>query len=289
MPELPEVEVVARGLRQDLVGDRVRDVEVRWARTVATPSVDEFRRQLPGCSVTDVSRRAKFVVVTLSPRYLLVHLRMSGRLLLGGPDDRLADHRHARVIFELVSGRTLCLLDMRKFGRMYLVDDPEQIVGDLGPEPLDDAFTPETLAELLHGRRRQIKAALLDQRVVAGLGNIYVDEALWQAHIHPLQRASDLTFNQMVALHGAIRRVLLCAIANKGTTFRDYRTPRNEAGQNLPALSVYGRAGESCLRCGREIVRAVMAGRGTHYCPYCQTLPEAGDASAPDVDPLAAS
>jgi formamidopyrimidine-DNA glycosylase len=272
MPELPEVQVIANRLERELVGDTVRHVEVRWDRSIATPDVNSFCRQLVGLRVADVGRRAKFLIIHVPPMYLLVHLRMSGQILLGAPGAATTEHRHARVVIGLDSGRALCLLDARKFGRMYLVGHPEQVVGDLGPEPLDDAFIAESLAAVLRGRRRQIKAVLLDQRMLAGLGNIYVDEALWQARVHPLRRACTLDVGEISRLHGAIRDVLWRAIANKGTTFRDYRDPGNEPGQNQPALAVYGRAGQPCLRCGGAILRAVMAGRGTHYCSHCQPV-----------------
>lgn len=273
MPEMPEVETIVRVLRGWLVGETVSDVQVRWARSIAIPAASEFVDTLVGHTATDVARRGKFIIISLPPKFLLVHLRMTGRLLAcDQPDDSIVWDKHVHVVIHFASGRALCFRDVRKFGRLYLVDHAEDIVGDLGPEPLSDEFTSCSLRALLQGRRRQIKPMLLDQRVLAGLGNIYVDESLWEAGIHPLRQAHTLTDDEIMHLHTRMRNVLNQAIINRGTTLRDYRDPQNEAGENQWVLAVYARQGRPCKRCGHIIERSRVGGRGTHYCPVCQPL-----------------
>jgi len=276
MPELPEVETIARHLKAQLVGQYIGQVEVRWPRCIATPTATQFAHEFVGREILDVGRRGKFVIVSLSEsKFLLVHLRMTGRLILEdashpGTSEEITLDPHTHVIFYFVSGKALCFRDTRKFGRLYLVNEPAEIVGDLGPEPLSDDLTPQALYELLRGHRKRLKPLLADQRLLAGLGNIYIDEALWEARIHPLRHAHTLSVEEAARLHTAIRTVLSRAIKNLGTTLRDYRTPLGELGEHQEALAVYGRQGEPCPRCGEPIRREVVGGRGTWYCPSCQ-------------------
>ncbi len=270
MPELPEVETIARGLRQ-AVGRRIVAVDVRWPRTVAMPDPAAFAARLCGQCIADVGRRGKWLVLSLdSGAALLIHLRMSGRLILEA-DGAATDH-HARVLLSLDDGRRLRFSDPRKFGRMALTDDPAEVLGALGAEPLSEEFTAERLARILAGRRTRLKPFLLEQRHLAGLGNIYTDEALWRARLHPLRRADSLNEEEIERLHGAIREVLSEAVAGRGTTLDDTRyvgadgLPGEFAGQ----LAVYGQAGQACPRCGSPVVRIVVGGRGTHLCPCCQ-------------------
>lgn len=281
MPELPEVETIARCLHGLVRGLTVADVEVRWPRTVATPSPEAFSRELAGLTVRGVSRRGKFVVIDLPGKTLLTHLRMTGQLLFceSASEDLHAD-RHVHVLLRFGPGSWLYYRDVRKFGRLWLVDDPESVLAPLGPEPLDDAFTHESLNSLLGHRRRQVKPLLLDQHVLAGLGNIYVDESLWTAGIHPLRHASGLAPEEMRRLHTAIRAVLGQAVRNKGTTLQDFCGPSGEAGRNQDVLAVVRREGEPCLRCGQDIERIVVGGRGTHYCPGCQPWSSGDERSA---------
>jgi len=306
MPELPEVETVARGLRASLVGRTIVEVEVRWARSVIPPdrsteaspmslrpecsgerSVEThsaeplaeapttFARRLTGQTIADVGRRGKWVVIALNGGdTLLIHLRMTGRLVLepeGCPEDR-----HVRVLFFLDDGRRLRFSDMRKFGRLWLVSDPTDVLGDLGPEPLADDFTAARLKEMLARRRGRIKPLLLNQRFLVGLGNIYTDEALWRASIHPLRRVDTLAPTEVVRLHRAIRSVLRAAIASGGTTLVDggYQQSDGQAGEFASKLAVYGRSGQPCPRCGTIIERIRVSQRGTYFCPCCQSLPE---------------
>ncbi len=275
MPELPEVETVARGLRASLVGRTIVGVEVRWARSVVPPDPATFARRLTGQAVTDVGRRGKWVMIALSGGdTLLVHLRMTGQLVLE-PQECPGD-RHVRVLFSLDDGHSLRFSDTRKFGRLWPVDDPADVLGDLGPEPLADDFTAARLREMLARRRGRIKPLLLNQRFLAGLGNIYADEALWRASIHPLRRANTLTPAEVRRLHRAIRYVLRAAIASGGTTLPDaaYQQADGRSGEFAGQLAVYGRAEEPCPRCGTIIERTKVNQRSTHFCPRCQPLPE---------------
>ena len=286
MPELPEVETVARGLRASLVGRTIVGVEVRWARSIISSDPAAFARRLAGQAVTGVGRRGKWLVVALSGGgTLLVHLRMTGQLVLGPgggygespcSDGECPDDRHVRVLLFLDDGRCLRFSDTRKFGRLWLVDDPAGVLGELGPEPLGDDFTVARLQDMLARRRGRIKPLLLNQRFLAGLGNIYTDEALWRAGIHPLRRAGTLSPAEMRRLHRAIRFVLRAAIASGGTTLPDgtYQQADGRSGEFASQLAVYGRAGQPCPRCGTAIERIRVSQRGTHFCPHCQSLPE---------------
>jgi len=273
MPELPEVETVARGLRTSLVGRTIVGVEVRWPRSVVPPDPAAFARRLTDQTVTGVGRRGKWVVIALGGGdTLLVHLRMSGRLVL--ESEACLDDRHLRVLLFLDGGQRLRFSDQRKFGRLVLTADPQEVLGELGPEPLGDDLTPERLGEMLARRRGRIKPLLLNQRFLAGLGNIYADEALWRARVHPLRQADTLNAAEVRRLHRAIRSVLQAAIASGGTTLQDeaYQQANGQAGKFASRLAVYGRDGQMCPRCGRAIERITVGQRGTHFCPQCQSL-----------------
>lgn len=271
MPELPEVENVVRGLRAALVGAEIASVEVLWARSVRDMAPADFAGRLPGQVVTGVRRRGKWVVLELSGgESLLIHLRMTGRLTV--ESDACLDDRYLRVLFLLSDGRRLHFSDMRKFGRLWLVDDPAAALDALGPEPLGEDFTVARWARMLGRRRGRIKPLLLNQRFLAGLGNIYTDEALWRAGIHPLRPANTLSADEVRRLHRAIRRVLRAAIDRGGTTLDDegYVHVDGSAGTFVDYLAVYGRAGEPCPRCAEPVRRIVVGQRGTHFCPHCQ-------------------
>ena len=274
MPELPEVEYIARQLRHELIGRTITRADVLWPRSIAGCSPEEFAARIAGQSVTAVGRRAKYLLVELSAGDVLVaHRRMTGNLIFATAAN--VTDPYTRVRFTLDDGRQLLFTDPRKFGRLMLVDahDVPAVFAGLGPEPLDEAFTPAALAERLAGRSRAIKALLLDQSVIAGLGNIYADEALFRARIHPLRSARTLDMHEIAALHAAIRAVLLTGIEHGGTTFGRHRDVHNEAGTNLDHIEVYKRAHQPCVRCGTAIQRIVVAQRGTHFCPRCQPLP----------------
>lgn len=275
MPELPEVETVVRDLRaHGLVNARIRDVVVRWPRTVGGDPA-AFRRGLAGRTITGLTRRAKHIVAALdSGDRLIVHLRMTGKFRFAAPGERTGPHDH--VVLALADGRRLVFNDTRKFGRFRLVaagaSDP---LASLGPEPLEKGFTAACLRGRLAGKRRLLKPLLLDQTTVAGLGNIYVDEALWQAQLHPERRADTLTDAEVSRLHAAIRDVLKRAVDNGGTTLgsgqANFYSVAGHRGRNADGLSVFRRDGQPCPRCGAILARTVVGQRGTHFCPACQS------------------
>ena len=267
------------------MGCAIVGVDVRWARSVAPLDPGAFALRLAGQTVANVGRRRKWVTISLSGGdTLLVHLRMTGQLVL--EPEEAPDDRYTRVLFSLGDGRKLRFSDQRKFGRLRLVGDPAEVLGDLGPEPLADDFTAAQLSEMLARRRGRIKPLLLNQRFLVGLGNIYTDEALWRAGVHPLRRADTLAPAEVRRLHRAIRSVLRAAIASGGTTLQDaaYRQADGSAGEFFDRLGVYGRMGQPCLRCGTPVERIKVSQRGTHFCPRCQPLPEGNRQSNLDTE-----
>ncbi len=273
MPELPEVETIANNLRlgfgdqPSLIGCEILRARLLWTRTLAEPSVDEFVSRVVGQNIQAISRRGKFMTLNLTDDVLLIHLRMSGDLWVEPINAPMGDH--SRLILELSEGIRLVFSDTRKFGRVWLTNDPDSILGHLGPEPLDDMFTAQRLFEDLQARRRQLKPLLLDQTFIAGLGNIYTDEALHMAQLHPLSISQSLSFEQTERLWLSIRNVLQVGIQHNGTSIDwVYR-----GGENQNYLMVYGRAGKPCNECGTPIERMVVGQRSTHFCPQCQRSP----------------
>jgi len=284
MPELPEVETVASGLRPILVGRMILGAEVYWARSVVDLGPEEFVRRLTGREILGVERRGKWIVIRLSGgAALLVHLRMSGQLIWESCS--AANDPHVRARFMLDSGDVLCFSDTRKFGRLWLVDDAAAALCDLGPEPLSDDFTLYQFVKMLAGRKGRIKSLLLDQRFIAGLGNIYADESLWRAGVHPLRPATSLSREEVGRLYHSIRGLLADAVASGGTTLRDarYVAADGRAGEFAQELAAYGRSGEPCPRCGESIVRIRVGQRSTHFCPHCQ--PTCSLVSPPSTTP----
>ena len=272
MPELPEVETIMRELGSSLVGRTVAEVTVGWEGCVDRPSVGGFCDQVVGRCIEQVGRRGKFLVLTLSGgRSLLVHLRMTGSLLVKDPT--APEETHTRLTFLLDDGNELRFVNVRKFGRLYLVEDPAEVVGDLGPEPLAEDFNVGDFRNLFENRRGMIKPLLLNQRFLAGLGNIYVDEALFRARIHPRRTADTLASDELGCLYDAIRKILREAIASQGTSRSDYVRPDGSEGTFQERLLVSGKAGEPCPRCRTEIERLVVGGRGTYVCSRCQQAP----------------
>jgi formamidopyrimidine-DNA glycosylase len=270
MPELPEVETVARTIKPEVVGRLITSADLRWARTLASPSPALFKKQIAGQEILDVSRRAKFIVISLKNYNLLVHLRMSGDLRVEA--GKIRPEKHDRVLFHLHSQggaeSSLAFNDTRKFGRIWLTDDPETVLGKLGPEPLEKEFTADWLFENLHIRKRQLKPLLLDQTFLSGLGNIYTDECLHIARLHPLANSSGVTRRQAQVLRDAIRSVLKEGIRRNGASI-DW-VYRGGDFQNY--FRVYGREGEPCPVCGSKIQKLTVGQRGTHVCPNCQRL-----------------
>jgi formamidopyrimidine-DNA glycosylase len=269
MPELPEVETAVRALRQPLIGRTITGARNDWPRHVAVPSVDELRERITGRRVEAIDRRGKYLVFTLSDdETAIVHLKMTGHLSVV-PAETPADP-YAHTVFELDDGRELRFRDPRKFGRVYLVHDPADVLGPLGPEPLPEDFTAQALEERLRGRKRVLKPLLLDQTFIAGIGNIYADEALFHAGLRPTRISNTLTGEEIAALHAAIQRVLAMGIEREGASISTYVKPDGQKGDMQNAVSVYDRARQACYTCGRPIERIVLGGRSTHYCPHCQ-------------------
>jgi len=269
MPELPEVETIKRELAPMVVGRSFSGVTLNWPKAVQIPSPEAFSRSLVGKKVEKVDRRGKYLILRLATgEALILHLRMSGSLLLrsssGEPDS------YFRTIFLLDNGVELCFRDPRKFGMMWLVNDEHSVVGKLGPEPLEPGFTPEVLAQRLSNRSAPIKAVLCDQVALAGVGNMYADEALFAAGIHPLKRANSLSKEEILRLHMAVRQVLEEAIAGSGASTRDYRRPSGEPGAAQYAFRVAHRGGQPCPVCSTPIKRIPIRNRGTYFCPRCQ-------------------
>ena len=322
MPELPEVETIARDLRGLVVGSRIVGVRSNWPRTLRSHDAAAFAAAVSGREIAGVGRRGKQLLVMLgpasqagremppgtaavsvepdpradpadpadpaepadppsgAPAVLTVHLKMTGQLFVvpaGTPQDR-----HVHVVLELADGRELRFRDMRKFGRIGLyrrdpdTDVPPEGVARgvlaLGEEPLSDEFTAELFLGMCAGRRGRLKTLLMNQDFLAGVGNIYADEALWRARLHPLRLASSLRPEEVRRLHGALRDVLFEAVAFRGSSIDDYTAPEGD-GSMQERLAVYQRSGEPCLRCGHAIRRIVVGGRSTHFCGWCQRLP----------------
>jgi formamidopyrimidine-DNA glycosylase len=276
VPELPEVETVRASLEPALVGRRFERVEITDPRLTRPLDPEEVAAELNGEVVQALERRGKYLVVRFrSGRVLLIHLRMTGSLG-HHRNGNLQDDPYRRAVVRLDDGSDVTYRDVRRFGTWLLLepgeDDP-YLAQRLGEEPLGAAFTTGTLAARLEGRRAPVKAAILDQRAAPGMGNIYADEALWRARIHPLTPAGELTRAEIRRLQRGIREALRAGIARQGTTLRDYRTPTGASGSMQDELRVYGREDEPCFRCGAPIARTRVAGRGTWYCPNCQPAP----------------
>jgi formamidopyrimidine-DNA glycosylase len=266
MPELPEVETIARKLELELVGRTIKQADLRWSRTLASPSPKKFKEQIKGQRIREVTRRAKFFILHLSDFSLLIHLRMSGDLFV--KNSTTEPQKHDRLVLQLSGNRSLVFNDTRKFGRVWLTADPQEVLGKLGPEPLGREFTPQWLYASLQKRHRRLKPLLLDQTFLAGLGNIYTDEALYIAKLHPLGMSDSVTEDQARALHGAVRKVLREGIRRNGASIDwVYR-----GGEFQNYFRVYDREGEPCHVCGTQIERLVVGQRSTHICPNCQVL-----------------
>ena len=270
MPELPEVETIARGLHNALVGKTIDRAVLLRPKVALYAGKRPFTEVLPGEEIVAVGRRGKHAVISFaSGRALVTHLRMTGRLVVQGPEAG-PYHPYTNVALHFNDGDVLCFADVRQFGRMRLVEPEEPWASELGLEPLSEDFTPERLRAMLAGRTTPIKAWLLDQRRVAGIGNIYACEALWEAGIRPNRAAKSLSRPSILRLHHALRRVLLRSIEMRGTSVDDYVDAQGVQGGFQNELSVYGCEGKACRNCGRPIVRTVIAQRGTWWCRSCQ-------------------
>ena len=271
MPELPEVETIRRDLTSRIVG---RIIVEAWVSSDAPKLVQDesaaaFCRRLVGRRIGELDRRGKYLLIRLEGGLTwIVHLRMTGGLIHargGRPEERFL-----RARFRLDDGSHVCYVDLRKLGTMWLVDDESKVVGKLGPEPLGEAFGPRELHRLLAKRSAPVKAVLLDQAAIAGIGNIYADEALFEAGIRPAKAARALSRRAAERLHRAVQKVLVEALEDRGSSFRDYVDAEGEQGMHQLRVKVFRRTGERCYVCGRAIKRVRVGGRSTHYCPKCQ-------------------
>ena len=276
MPELPEVQTIVNDLiTAGVNGSTITGARIFWSRTIAEPSAKSFCRRIKGKKISTIRRRGKFIVFEFkNGENLLIHLRMSGRLHLVTRD--LPREKHEHVILNFINGNQLRFHDTRKFGRIYLTADAEKILGRLGLEPLTTGFTWKILAQQLHLRKRRLKPLLLDQTFIAGLGNIYADEALWESKIHPCRMASSLSDSEIRALHRAIPKVLKRGLKNLGTSLGTAKTNfysiAKHQGRNRDQLRVFRRTGWPCRRCRSIIQRIIVDQRSTHVCPKCQSM-----------------
>ena len=269
MPELPEVETIKNELTPNIVGRKLTGVTLFWDGIVRQPSVADFRSRLTGQKITGLARNGKYLIIGLTSNDLLIiHLKMSGSLLISR--DSSEPPKYTRAIIHLDKGTNIFFRDPRKFGAMWLVKDKMTVVGRLGPEPLEDDFTPQVLAQRLKNRTAPIKALLYDQSFIAGIGNMYADEALFAARIHPLRPGGSLPQNEIERLHTAIKQVLWSAIGNKGASVNTYFRPGGELGTAHFQFKVAHGRGKTCPNCGTAIQRITVRNRGTYFCPRCQ-------------------
>ncbi len=272
MPELPEVETVKNELSPYVIGRHITGVTLFWEGIVRQPSVKEFHSRLIGQRITSIARRGKYLIVSLSSGdSLIIHLKMSGALLIS--QDSSEPPQYTRAIIHLDKETNIFFRDPRKFGVMWLVKDKNTVVGKLGPEPMKAGFTPQVLAQRLNNRTAPIKAILCDQSFVAGIGNMYADEALFSAKIHPLRLGGSLSRDEVERLHRAIKEVLRTAIGNKGASIVNYLRPDGKLGTAHQEFKVAHRRGENCPICGTPLKRITVRNRGTYFCPKCQPAP----------------
>ncbi|WP_225744380.1 DNA-formamidopyrimidine glycosylase [Marinilactibacillus sp. Marseille-P9653] len=274
MPELPEVESVRTGLEKLIKGLKIKQVTVLWDRIIAEPSdIRLFKEKIKNQRIESIGRRGKFLLFFLTDYVMISHLRMEGKYRIESTDVPISKHTH--VIFELEDGRELRYLDVRKFGRISLIPRDTELahasIAKLGPEPVRETLVLETFKIQLLKRKKTIKATLLDQTVIAGIGNIYADEILFEAKIHPARMANTLTEREIVTLYEAILLVMGKAVKAGGTTIRTYQNAFGETGSYQSFLNVYGKNGQPCPRCETTIEKTKVAQRGTHYCPNCQS------------------
>ena len=280
MPELPEVETIAREVRPLVVGRRIRDAWFDWPNQIKHPAPADFAPAVRSREIVSVDRRAKWIVFALGPQsdggepaVLAIQVKMTGQLDVVSP--QAARDKHVHAVFSLDDGNELRLRDTRKFGRLAVYSEAEAqgVLGALGPEPLGDELTLTEFRRLLRRRKGRLKTLLMNQEFLAGVGNIYADEALWRARLHPLRSAAGLRSDQERELYGALRDVLNEAIERRGSSVDSYRAPSG-SGSMQHFLNVYGRTGKPCPRCGRPTRRIVIGARSTHFCSWCQRLPQ---------------
>jgi len=272
MPELPEVESIKRTLAKNILGKKITDVEIIWPPAAVSLPADDFAGLVMNREIESIKRRGKYLLINLSNGItMIIHFRMTGRLIYYA--DRHPRDKHTHVVFSLTTGE-LHYSDIRKFGRIQLFPTSDlkeaACLAKLGPEPLEEGFGFDQFGKNLSKKKSSIKAALLDQTVVAGLGNIYADEALFRAGIQPGRGTSSLKVSEIIRLYGAVREILTAGIEARGTSFRDYRDADGNRGAFQDSLMVYGRGGKACKHCGQKLERQKIAGRTTVFCQNCQ-------------------
>ena len=267
MPELPEVETVVQSIKRYLLGRQFDSLSLFWEKTLQNFTVLDFNDKIKGHVVKNVFRRAKYIVLDLESRFLAIHLRMTGKLYVVNSIDRNKKHISLYLKFD---DRYLIFEDTRKFGRFYIFDDMSYLDSKLGVEPLTKDFSEKWILENIKKRKRQMKSLLLDQSFICGIGNIYADEALWYAKIHPLSISNRISRKKLLKLHKGIIKVLSESIKRGGTTIRDYTYDFSYVGNYALKLNVFGKEGSDCPRCDAIIIKTKVSQRGTHYCPRCQ-------------------
>lgn len=273
MPEMPEVEIIRRYLDKSLTGQQIMRVDLLLPRQIKWPEPEKYRSMAIGRKITGMDRRGKYLLLRLdNGNELVFHLRMTGRLVY--EPDGISRDSYARLIFHLDGGGVLIYGDTRTLGALYALAPGERWrihgLSTIGPEPLTEDFSPAYLQMAAKGRKTAIKSFLLNQSYIGGIGNIYADEALFLAKVHPQRQASSLSPEECQSLHAAINAVIEAGIRDGGTTFRDYQNGEGKQGSHQEHLYVYNRKGKPCCSCGTAIVKITVGGRGTHYCPHCQ-------------------
>lgn len=266
MPELPEVETVVRHLKPELINKTIVDFQAIWPKVLDNISIKKFRNLILNQKIEDVFRRAKFIVLQLGNGWIPIHLRMTGKLI---PKKEYSDEKHISAHFQF-NDQYLIFKDERKFGRIYWYDNWQEFDQQHGLEPFHQEFTGSWLYKVFQLKQRQIKAALLDQKLIAGLGNIYVDEVLWCSRIHPRSKTNSLSKRKINLLQQAIIKTLQSAISYNGTTYINFSFKENVSGNYQDQLQVFDRKGMDCFRCNTPIIKIKVAGRGTYICPHCQ-------------------
>ena len=266
MPELPEVQTVVNHIRPKIIGKQLMTIIPIWGKTLHNFNKDDIHGIKNNNKIIDVYRRAKFIIIEFTDKIIAIHLRMTGKLYIS---KNSTYPKHATTVLEFDDNESLIFEDVRKFGRIYLYDDLKVINSKHGPEPLDKNFTVELFKDMIKSKNRNIKALLLDQSFLSGLGNIYVDESLWESGIHPNSISSSIPVKKISTLHNKIQSILRNAILKKGTTIIDFSV-NGESGKYANDLSIYGKNNKACFRCNSMIIKLKVAGRGTYACTKCQ-------------------
>jgi len=269
MPELPEVETVTQSVKKHLKGNSFSSIQVNWKKVLDNFDLSDYRRDVKSKKIIDVYRRAKYIIIDFKDVILAVHLRMTGKLYVS--DSINKKNKHISLCIKM-KNKYLIFEDTRKFGRFYLYSDMKYLNNKLGIEPLSKEFTTKWILDNMNSRKRQIKSLLFDQSFICGLGNIYIDEALWYAKIHPLSISNSISKRKILSLHKGIIKVLKTSIKQGGTTIRDYTYDFKYVGNYAINLNVFAREGKNCSRCNSVIIKNKISQRGTHFCPKCQKL-----------------